>query len=143
MKSKDYWEKYEEIDILKISAKFYKLNTIKIIESFNPKVILDYGSGSGEIALQLKNEKNNIICYEPIPHMFNKLKSTFLILFGMAVLWSCESDLELTPEDNRETAASAFEDPAAYKQFLAKLYAGFAISGMALGFSIVISLRPL
>ena len=61
--------------------------------------------------------------------MFNKLKSTFLILFGMAVLWSCESDLELTPEDNRETAASAFEDPAAYKQFLAKLYAGFAISG--------------
>ena len=75
MKSKDYWEKYEEIDILKISAKFYKLNTIKIIESFNPKVILDYGSGSGEIALQLKNEKNNIICYEPIPHMFNKLKS--------------------------------------------------------------------
>ena len=54
MKSKDYWEKYEEIDILKISAKFYKLNTIKIIESFNPKVILDYGSGSGEIALQLK-----------------------------------------------------------------------------------------
>jgi hypothetical protein len=61
--------------------------------------------------------------------MFNKFKSTFLILFGMAVLWSCESDLELTPEDNRETAASAFEDPAAYKQFLAKLYAGFAISG--------------
>ena len=61
--------------------------------------------------------------------MFNKIKSTFLVLFGMAVLWSCESDLDLIPEDNRETAASAFQDPAAYKQFLAKLYAGFAISG--------------
>lgn len=61
--------------------------------------------------------------------MLNKIKSTFLVLFGMAVLWSCESDLDLAPEDNRETAASAFKDPAAYKQFLAKLYAGFAISG--------------
>ncbi|MDR5590682.1 RagB/SusD family nutrient uptake outer membrane protein [Christiangramia sp. SM2212] len=61
--------------------------------------------------------------------MFNKIKSTFLVLFGLAVLWSCESELDLVPEDNRETAASAFEDPAAYKQFLAKLYAGFAISG--------------
>lgn len=61
--------------------------------------------------------------------MYNKLKSTFLVLFGLAVLWSCESDLDLVPEDNRETAASAFKDPAAYEQFLAKLYAGFAISG--------------
>lgn len=61
--------------------------------------------------------------------MFNKIKSTFLVLFGLAVLWSCESELDLSPEDNRETAASAFKDPAAYKQFLAKLYAGFAISG--------------
>lgn len=61
--------------------------------------------------------------------MFNKLKSTFLVLFGLAVLWSCESELDLKPEDNRETSESAFEDPESYKQFLAKLYAGFAISG--------------
>ncbi|MFV8224503.1 RagB/SusD family nutrient uptake outer membrane protein [Christiangramia aquimixticola] len=61
--------------------------------------------------------------------MFNRIKTTFLVLFGMAILWSCESELDLKPEDNTETAASAFENPAAYKQFLAKLYAGLAISG--------------
>lgn len=61
--------------------------------------------------------------------MFNKIKSIFLVFFSMTLLWSCESELDLQPEDNRETAASAFDDPEAYKQFLAKLYAGFAISG--------------
>jgi hypothetical protein len=65
LKSKDYWEKYEEIDILKICAKFYKLNTIKIIESFNPKVILDYGSGSGSGSgeMHYNLRMKNIILY--------------------------------------------------------------------------------
>lgn len=61
--------------------------------------------------------------------MFNRVKSLLLIFFGVAALWSCQNDLELKPEDNRETAESAFQDPQAYKQFLAKLYAGFAVSG--------------
>ncbi len=61
--------------------------------------------------------------------MFNRFKSILLVLFGALTLWSCSKDLELTPEDNRQTSAKAFEDPAAYKQFLAKLYAGFAVSG--------------
>lgn len=42
---------------------------------------------------------------------------------------SCESHLDLQPEDDRLTADAAFEDPSAYKAFLAKLYAGFAVSG--------------
>lgn len=61
--------------------------------------------------------------------MGNKFKYTLLVFFGLAILWSCESELDLKPEDNRQTAASAFEDPEAYRQFLAKLYAGFAVSG--------------
>lgn len=61
--------------------------------------------------------------------MFNRFKSLLLVLFGALTLWSCSKDLELSPEDNRQTSASAFEDPASYKQFLSKLYAGFAVSG--------------
>ncbi len=61
--------------------------------------------------------------------MFNKIKSILLVFFGLVVLWSCESDLDLEPEDTRQTSGATFEDPAAYKQFLAKLYAGFAVSG--------------
>ncbi|TDN87629.1 SusD-like starch-binding protein associating with outer membrane [Salegentibacter sp. 24] len=54
----------------------------------------------------------------------------FLILFISANLfWACEDDLDLQPEDNRLTAENTFEDPASYKQFLAKLYAGLAVSG--------------
>ena len=60
--------------------------------------------------------------------MINKIKLMLLILLG-TLIWSCESDLDLKPEDSSQTAAAAFENPEAYKQFLAKLYAGFAISG--------------
>ncbi|MDT0676698.1 RagB/SusD family nutrient uptake outer membrane protein [Autumnicola musiva] len=61
--------------------------------------------------------------------MYNKFKIVFLTIFGLAIIWSCEDELDLQPEDNRESAESVFEDPAAYKQFLAKLYAGLAVSG--------------
>jgi hypothetical protein len=42
---------------------------------------------------------------------------------------SCEDRLNLEPEDARLTAGAAFENPDAYKQFLAKLYAGISLSG--------------
>lgn len=61
--------------------------------------------------------------------MFKTFKSILIIFLGMTLLWSCESDLELQPEDNRSTAEGTFDNPEAYKQFLAKLYAGLAISG--------------
>ncbi|GAB2771029.1 RagB/SusD family nutrient uptake outer membrane protein [Salinimicrobium soli] len=47
-----------------------------------------------------------------------------LTLFG-----ACESELDLSPEDDRQGAEEIFRDAAAYKQFLAKLYAGLAVSG--------------
>lgn len=61
--------------------------------------------------------------------MFNKLKIFLIIFASITLLWSCEDQLDLQPEDNRLSAEASFEDPAAYKQFLAKLYAGLAISG--------------
>lgn len=61
--------------------------------------------------------------------MYNKVKSFFLIFLSLTILGACESDLDLTPEDNREGPDQIFQDTEAYKQFLAKLYAGLAVSG--------------
>ncbi|MGB7842830.1 MAG: RagB/SusD family nutrient uptake outer membrane protein [Salinimicrobium sp.] len=61
--------------------------------------------------------------------MNNKIKSFFLIFLSLTVLGSCEKDLDLQPEDNRQVPQQLLQDTAAYKQFLAKLYAGLAISG--------------
>lgn len=61
--------------------------------------------------------------------MLRTIKS-ILVLFTLAFfVQSCEDRLDLQPEDSRLTADAAFEDPAAYKQFLAKLYAGLSLSG--------------
>ena len=49
----------------------------------------------------------------------------FLIGFS-----SCMKDLDTVPlDDNEVTAADIFDDPNAYREILAKLYAGLAISG--------------
>ncbi|WP_029035933.1 RagB/SusD family nutrient uptake outer membrane protein [Salinimicrobium xinjiangense] len=61
--------------------------------------------------------------------MYNKVKSFFLIFLSLTILGACESELDLTPEDNREGPDQIFQDAEAYKQFLAKLYAGLAVSG--------------
>ena len=48
----------------------------------------------------------------------------------MLTITSCINDLDSDPIDpNSETSATVFNDPAAYKEALAKLYAGLAISG--------------
>lgn len=61
--------------------------------------------------------------------MNNKIKTFFLIFLSLSILGSCESELDLQPEDNRQVPDQVLQDPAAYKQFLAKLYAGLAVSG--------------
>ncbi len=61
--------------------------------------------------------------------MFNRFKTILIIFASITMLWSCEDQLDLQPEDNRSSAEATFEDPESYKQFLAKLYAGLAISG--------------
>ncbi|WP_245577764.1 RagB/SusD family nutrient uptake outer membrane protein [Gelidibacter mesophilus] len=57
------------------------------------------------------------------------MKNIFLAFTIVLFAQSCESDLDLQPEDNRLTADAAFEEPGAYKAFLAKLYAGISVSG--------------
>ncbi len=48
----------------------------------------------------------------------------------LVTLSSCMQDLDTAPLDDTEvTAAEIYEDPEAYKEVLAKLYAGLAVSG--------------
>jgi hypothetical protein len=48
---------------------------------------------------------------------------------SLTIFGACESELDLSPEDDRQGAEDVFQETAAYKQFLAKLYAGLAVSG--------------
>lgn len=61
--------------------------------------------------------------------MFSKLKTYLILFLSAAVFVSCEKELDLEPEDDRLTSASAFDDPSAYRAFLAKIYAGISLSG--------------
>ena len=60
------------------------------------------------------------------------LKTIFFIgtLVSMFMFTACTDDLKITPEDANNIASDEFyNNPASYKQVLAKLYAGLAISG--------------
>lgn len=56
-------------------------------------------------------------------------KLVFVFFVTFALVQSCEDRLDLQPEDERLTADAAFEDPEAYREFLAKIYAGISLSG--------------
>lgn len=64
------------------------------------------------------------------------MKNLKLKLFSLASVFvltlittSCVDELSTEPEGTQQTAEELFRDPAAYKQFLAKLYAGLATTG--------------
>jgi len=58
------------------------------------------------------------------------LKILIIFVSGILIISSCTKDLDTIPLDpDVTTAATVFEDPAAYEQVLAKLYAGLAVSG--------------
>lgn len=61
--------------------------------------------------------------------MLQKIKPILIIFLGLLLFTGCEKNLDLEPEDDRQVANNVFDDPAAYKEFLAKLYAGLAVSG--------------
>ncbi len=61
--------------------------------------------------------------------MLRTIKSILVVLTLAFFMQSCDDRLNLQPEDERLNADAAFEDPAAYKQFLAKIYAGISLSG--------------
>ncbi|MCH2081136.1 MAG: RagB/SusD family nutrient uptake outer membrane protein [Saprospiraceae bacterium] len=57
-------------------------------------------------------------------------RSLFILLGMTASFTACFNDLDTTPIDpDSVTAANVYDDPAAYRQVLAKLYAGLAVSG--------------
>ncbi len=58
-----------------------------------------------------------------------KIRFIYLALIA-SFTFSCIGDLDVKPIDpNQVTSATVFNSPAAYKQALAKVYAGFAVSG--------------
>ncbi len=61
-------------------------------------------------------------------------KKVILLFMLMAVGISCTDDLNVLPEDDDEfTSEKYYEDPQAYRMFLAKLYAGLARAGTGEG----------
>lgn len=62
---------------------------------------------------------------------FKKYKFHLLGFLGIAIFaTSCFKDLDTIPIDpDSITAATVYDDPASYRQVLAKLYAGLAVSG--------------
>ncbi|MEZ4792532.1 MAG: RagB/SusD family nutrient uptake outer membrane protein [Gelidibacter sp.] len=61
--------------------------------------------------------------------MLNKIKKTALLAFGLLAIVSCTKEIDDLKPINQATADNVFEDPAAYRSFLAKIYAGLAVSG--------------
>ena len=62
--------------------------------------------------------------------MKNYIKLLILFVVIGAVSTSCLKDLDTVPIDpDQMISENVFEDPASYKQILAKLYAGLAVSG--------------
>ena len=61
------------------------------------------------------------------------MKKTYLILLSLCLcttLPSCLSDLDTEPlTESLLLPEQAWEDPASYEEFLAKIYAGLALSG--------------
>ena len=58
----------------------------------------------------------------------NRIGIVLLLLVASIGFTSCESELDLEPIVE-QSAADVFDDPAAYEQFLARIYAGFVVSG--------------
>ena len=58
------------------------------------------------------------------------IKYLLLLLGFTAILPACFDDLDTVPlNTDEQTAAAVYDDPATYKQVLAKLYAGLAVTG--------------
>jgi hypothetical protein len=61
--------------------------------------------------------------------MLNKIRKTALLAFGLLAIVSCTKEIDDLKPINQATADEVFDDPASYRSFLAKIYAGIAISG--------------
>ena len=75
--------------------------------------------------------KSKILKINKMKISFKYISYFFLFVLGLSMtLTSCTDDLNVTPKDDDEfLSESFFEDPASYKQVLAKLYAGLYVGG--------------
>jgi hypothetical protein len=64
-----------------------------------------------------------------IKAMLRTIKTLVVAFSVLAFFQSCESNLDLKPEDNRLVGDAAFDNPESYRQFLAKIYVGISVSG--------------
>lgn len=56
----------------------------------------------------------------------------FVFLGLIAFFVSCTDDMNVSPKDDDDFTSEAFyKDPSSYKQFLAKIYAGLAVTGQS------------
>ncbi len=63
-------------------------------------------------------------------NMYSLGRKTILLLLVLALGYSCTDDLNVVPEDDDDfTAEKFYENPNAYRMFLAKLYLGLAKAG--------------
>ncbi|WP_026754909.1 RagB/SusD family nutrient uptake outer membrane protein [Sediminibacter sp. Hel_I_10] len=61
--------------------------------------------------------------------MLNKIQKIALLAFGILAMISCTNEIDDLKPINQDTADEVFQDPASYRSFLAKIYAGIAVSG--------------
>lgn len=61
--------------------------------------------------------------------MLNKIRKIAMLAFGLLAIVSCTKEINDLKPINQATADEVFENPAAYRSFLAKIYAGIALSG--------------
>lgn len=61
--------------------------------------------------------------------MYNLIKKSVLMLSIGCLVWSCDDDLDIRPEDSRQTEEKALVTDANYRSFLAKIYSGISVSG--------------
>lgn len=65
-------------------------------------------------------------------NIMKKMKKNLLAiatLFCLIIFSSCTNELNTSPSGDSQNAEALFANPASYKQFLAKLYAGLSTSG--------------
>ena len=61
---------------------------------------------------------------------FKKTVVFLLAIIAFNIFYSCTNELDTKPDTgSSKDAEELFKDPASYKQFLAKLYAGYAVTG--------------
>ena len=61
--------------------------------------------------------------------MLSNFKKALFLFCCISFILSCTSEIDNLKPINQETSASVFDNPESYRAFIAKIYAGYAVSG--------------